>query len=263
MRALLRDEYANVHRGVYYAEPARDRALRGGARQGAPLPQRRRDREIVFTRSATEAINLVAAELGRRFLQAGDEVVLSEMEHHANIVPWQLLRDATGHRAEGGADRRQRRARSSTTFAALLGRAPSWSRSPTCRTCSARSRRSKRDRAAGACAGVPVLLDGCQAVPHGRRRAGARLRFLRLLRPQALRADRHRRALRQGGAAGGDAALPGRRRHDPLRSPSRRRPTREPPHRSRRARPPSSRRSASARRSTMSTALGLDRDRGA
>ena len=47
--------------------------------------------EIVFTRNTTEAINLVMQSYGRTFLKAGDEVILSEMEHHANIVPWQLL----------------------------------------------------------------------------------------------------------------------------------------------------------------------------
>jgi histidinol-phosphate/aromatic aminotransferase/cobyric acid decarboxylase-like protein len=54
------------------------------------------DREIIFTRGATEAINLVAASYGDRFLQPGDEVILSALEHHSNIVPWQLLRERRG-----------------------------------------------------------------------------------------------------------------------------------------------------------------------
>src|SRR5690606_887578 len=58
---------------------------------GAPDP-----REVVFTRNTTESINLMAHGWGRKFLQAGDEVVLSEIEHHSNIVPWQLLRDERG-----------------------------------------------------------------------------------------------------------------------------------------------------------------------
>ena len=53
-------------------------------------------REVIFTRNATEAINLVAASWGRTFLEAGDEIVISEMEHHANFVPWQVLRDEKG-----------------------------------------------------------------------------------------------------------------------------------------------------------------------
>jgi len=52
--------------------------------------------EVIFTRNTTEAINLVAQSYGHKFLQAGDEVILTEMEHHANIVPWQLLRDQIG-----------------------------------------------------------------------------------------------------------------------------------------------------------------------
>jgi cysteine desulfurase/selenocysteine lyase len=54
------------------------------------------EKNIVFTRNATEAINLVAQSWGRTFLKEGDEIILTEMEHHANIVPWQLLRDQTG-----------------------------------------------------------------------------------------------------------------------------------------------------------------------
>ena len=53
-------------------------------------------REIVFTRSATEGINLVAASWGMNNLKAGDEILLSEAEHHANLVPWQTVRDRTG-----------------------------------------------------------------------------------------------------------------------------------------------------------------------
>jgi len=53
-------------------------------------------REIVFTRGATEAINLVAQSYGRMHVVLGDEIILSEMEHHSNIVPWQLLAEQTG-----------------------------------------------------------------------------------------------------------------------------------------------------------------------
>src|SRR5258708_14426182 len=56
----------------------------------------RDSREIVFVRGATEAINLVAQSYGRRFLSTGDEILLTQMEHHANIVPWQMLREERG-----------------------------------------------------------------------------------------------------------------------------------------------------------------------
>ena len=53
-------------------------------------------REIIFTRGTTESINLVVNSWGRKFLKPGDEVVISELEHHSNIVPWQMLRDSIG-----------------------------------------------------------------------------------------------------------------------------------------------------------------------
>jgi len=89
--------HANVHRGVYaIAEEATRQLeaarLRLGRFIGAPDPQR----EIVFTKNATEAINLVAFAWGRQNLGAGDVVVLSEVEHHANLVPWLMLQSELG-----------------------------------------------------------------------------------------------------------------------------------------------------------------------
>jgi len=84
-----REQNGNIHRGVHYlsqlATDAYDRAREKVARFiGAPSP-----RDVVFVRGATEAINLVAHGLARVWLQAGDEILLTRMEHHANIVPWQ------------------------------------------------------------------------------------------------------------------------------------------------------------------------------
>ncbi len=96
MREVYETGYANVHRGVYYlSERATDRyeAARETVRRFLNARSRH---EIVFTKSGTEAINLIAASFGRTFLKAGDEVVLSALEHHSNIVPWQLLREAVG-----------------------------------------------------------------------------------------------------------------------------------------------------------------------
>lgn len=87
---------ANVHRGVHFLsvqatelhEQARERVRRFlNARSVA---------EIIFTRGTTESLNLMATSYAERFLQRGDEIILSEMEHHSNIVPWQLLRDRVG-----------------------------------------------------------------------------------------------------------------------------------------------------------------------
>lgn len=96
VRQVYEAEYANVHRGLYFLSErctARYEAARQTARRFLNAAH---DHEIVFTRNATEAINLVAASYGRRFLNAGDEVVISTMEHHSNIVPWQMLRDEKG-----------------------------------------------------------------------------------------------------------------------------------------------------------------------
>ena len=93
MRRVYESEYANVHRGAYYLSE-RSTALYEGARDTVQRFLNARSRkEIVFTRNATEAINLVAYSWGRKFLKPGDEIVISEMEHHSNIVPWQILRD--------------------------------------------------------------------------------------------------------------------------------------------------------------------------
>ncbi len=98
----MRDEYlnvnANVHRGVHYLsqqatelhEQARDTVCRF-------LNARRRE-EIVFTRGTTEAINLVASSFGEAFVNEGDEIIVSTVEHHSNIVPWQLMAERKGAR---------------------------------------------------------------------------------------------------------------------------------------------------------------------
>ena len=89
-------EYSNVHRGVHYlSQQTTDayEAVRGKIACFLNAPSRD---NIVITRNATEAINLVAATWGRRFLERGDEIVLSVLEHHANIVPWQLLQAEKG-----------------------------------------------------------------------------------------------------------------------------------------------------------------------
>jgi cysteine desulfurase/selenocysteine lyase len=89
-------EYANVHRGVYYLSALATQNFETAREKVARFVNARAAREIVFTRGATEAINLVASSYGDKFLGEGDEVVISAIEHHSNIVPWQLLRDRKG-----------------------------------------------------------------------------------------------------------------------------------------------------------------------
>jgi len=93
---FYRNDYANVHRGVY-ALSGRSTDLFEEAREKARAFLNAADeREIVFVRGATEAINLVAQSWGPAHLKAGDEIVISDVEHHSNIVPWQMLRDRLG-----------------------------------------------------------------------------------------------------------------------------------------------------------------------
>ena len=89
-------EYANIHRGVYELSAKATQAYEGARARVQRFMNARSASEIVFTKGATEAINLVATSWGGAFLGKGDEVVLSVLEHHANIVPWQLLRERTG-----------------------------------------------------------------------------------------------------------------------------------------------------------------------
>ncbi len=165
VRRCYETEYANVQRGVYYLsakatenfEAARDkaRALLGAAES----------REIVFVRGATEAINLVAHSFVRPRFQPGDEVVISHMEHHSNIVPWQLLRDELGLEIKvvpiDDAGEFQLDA-----YAGLLGpRTRLVSVTHVSNALGTITPAAEIVRLAHA-RGIPVLFDGAQAVPH-------------------------------------------------------------------------------------------------
>jgi cysteine desulfurase/selenocysteine lyase len=89
-------EYANVHRGLHYLANAATEAYEDAREKVRDFINAARKEEIVFTRNATEAINLVAYTFGRERIGAGDEIVLSIMEHHSNIVPWHFLRERQG-----------------------------------------------------------------------------------------------------------------------------------------------------------------------
>jgi cysteine desulfurase / selenocysteine lyase len=90
-------EYANVHRGLHYLANAATEGYEGAREKVRAFLNAERAEEIIFTRGATEAVNLVAYTFGREQIKApGDEIVLSIMEHHANIVPWGFLRERYG-----------------------------------------------------------------------------------------------------------------------------------------------------------------------
>src|SRR5215469_4892398 len=160
-----RTDYANVHRGVYRLS-ARSTELFEEARAKVQRFLNAADPgEIVFVRGATEAINLVAQSWGGTFLEAGDEVMVSELEHHSNIVPWQLLRDRIGIRivvapidATGGLDLAAFAARLSprTRLVAITHLANATGTLVPIETIVELAHR----------AGAKVLVDGCQAAPR-------------------------------------------------------------------------------------------------
>jgi cysteine desulfurase/selenocysteine lyase len=88
--------YANIHRGVYQLSAEATRRYEAARARAAAFIGAADPRECVFVRNTTEAINLVARTWAETELEAGDEIVISELEHHANIVPWQMLRDRIG-----------------------------------------------------------------------------------------------------------------------------------------------------------------------
>jgi cysteine desulfurase/selenocysteine lyase len=90
------EQYANVHRGLHYLANEATEAYEGARETVRAFLNAGRSEEIIFTRNATEAINLVAYTFGREHIKAGDEIVLSIMEHHSNIVPWHFLRERQG-----------------------------------------------------------------------------------------------------------------------------------------------------------------------
>ena len=157
--------YANIHRGVYQLSQQSTQAfenVRGIVQRFINAPD---EREVVFVRGATEAINLVAQSFVRPMLQPGDEVLITGMEHHANIVPWQLVTEATGARLvvapvldDGSLDMDGLRERISerTRFISLVHV------SNTLGTINPVETVTELAHARG----IPVLVDGAQSAPH-------------------------------------------------------------------------------------------------
>ena len=96
MDRYYREENSNIHRGTHLLSQLATAAYEGAREKVRGFLNAKSTREIVFVRGTTEAINLVASCYGQRFVKAGDEILITGMEHHSNIVPWQLLRERTG-----------------------------------------------------------------------------------------------------------------------------------------------------------------------
>ena len=100
MSRFYETEYANVHRGIYKLAEEATAAFESARARVAEFVGAESPRQIIFTRNATEAINLVANSWGRANLNEGDLVLLTQMEHHSNIVPWQMLASQIGFQIE-------------------------------------------------------------------------------------------------------------------------------------------------------------------
>jgi cysteine desulfurase / selenocysteine lyase len=158
-------ENANVHRGIHTLSEMATQAYEGARDTVRRFLNAADTREIIFVRGTTEAINLVAQSYGRTFLTAGDEIVISAMEHHSNIVPWQLLCEQVGarlqvipfnHNGELLLDEYARLLNERTKFVAVVHVSNALGTiNPVTHMIAMAHRR-----------GIPVLLDGAQAVPH-------------------------------------------------------------------------------------------------
>src|SRR5918911_1705973 len=94
----LEQEHSNIHRGVHYLSQKATTAYEGAREKVKRFINAREARECIFVRGTTEGINLVMHGYGRKFVHEGDEIIISAMEHHANIVPWQMLCEEKGAR---------------------------------------------------------------------------------------------------------------------------------------------------------------------
>lgn len=156
---------ANIHRGVHYLSQRATEAHEMARERVRQFLHADKASEIIFTRGTTEAINLVAYSFGEAFCTAGDEIVISEMEHHSNIVPWQLLCDRKGMklRVIPISDRGEI---ALSEFESLLGeRVKLVAIAHVSNVLGTINPIADMIRAAHL-KGIPVLVDGAQAVPH-------------------------------------------------------------------------------------------------
>ena len=158
---------SNVHRGVHFLSEQATQAFEGARAKVARFLNASNAREVIFVRGATEGINLVAQSYGRTFIKAGDEILISAMEHHSNIVPWQMLCEQIGARlrvipfnydGELFLDEYERLLNEWTKLVAVVHVSNALGTiNPIKQIIEMAHRR-----------GIPVLVDGAQAVPHMR-----------------------------------------------------------------------------------------------
>jgi cysteine desulfurase / selenocysteine lyase len=158
-------ENSNIHRGVHSLSERATADYEAARAKVRAFINARSEKEIVFVRGTTEAINLVAQSYGRSFLSTGDEIIVSAMEHHSNIVPWQMVCGQVGarlrvipinHDGEIVMEEYQRLLNERTKFVAVTHVSNALGTVAPVKAITALAHER----------GVPVLLDGAQAVPH-------------------------------------------------------------------------------------------------
>jgi cysteine desulfurase/selenocysteine lyase len=158
-------QHANINRGVYYLSEIATAEYDGARRKLQHFINAREDREIIFTSGTTDAINLVMHGYGRKFIKADDEIILTTLEHHSNIVPWQMLAEETGAKirvapindaGEILTEEYQKLFNKRTKFVGLIHVSNALGTINPIKQMIAFARSY----------GVPVLIDGAQAAPH-------------------------------------------------------------------------------------------------
>jgi cysteine desulfurase / selenocysteine lyase len=158
-------EYLNIYRAVHYLSEVAIVAYEGARRKIQKFVNAREEREVIYTRGTTDAVNLVMHGFGRAYLEEGDEIVISQLEHHSNIVPWQMLRDEKGCKlriipcndaGELVLDEYEKLFNPRTKLVAVTHVSNALGTVNPVKGMIATAHRH----------GVPVLVDGAQAVPH-------------------------------------------------------------------------------------------------
>ncbi len=165
IRRFFSTDYSNIHRGVHVLSDRSTKAYEEARGKAQRFLNAAESREIVFVRGTTEAINLVAHSFGHKYVAKGDQILISEMEHHSNIVPWQILCEASGaqlrvipinDRGELRMDEYQKMLNARTKLVAVTHVSNALGTVNPVQEIIAMAHHR----------GVPVLLDGAQAVPH-------------------------------------------------------------------------------------------------
>ena len=165
MQRFATTEYANVHRGVHYLSAMATQRYEAARETVAKFLNARTPEEIVFTRNGTEAVNLVAQSFLAPRIAAGDEIVLTVMEHHSNIVPWHFLRERQGA-ALKWVDVADDGALDADAVAAAIGPRTKMLAVTHMSNVLGTVSPVKQIIAAAHAKGVPVLVDGCQGAVH-------------------------------------------------------------------------------------------------